>query len=94
MLHRIALCSVLIFSAQSVMALNFGRMQPNEVSVYVQNLTTGKVIESHRADAAMNPASTMKLVTTFAALRALGPDYRWVTPWQSPAGLRWSAARR
>ena len=87
MLHRIALCSVLIFSAQSVMALNFGRMQPNEVSVYVQNLTTGKVIESHRADAAMKPASTMKLVTTFAALRALGPDYRWVTPWQSPAAV-------
>ena len=27
----------------------------------------------------MNPASTMKLVTTFAALELLGPDYRWKT---------------
>jgi D-alanyl-D-alanine carboxypeptidase/D-alanyl-D-alanine-endopeptidase (penicillin-binding protein 4) len=27
----------------------------------------------------MNPASTMKLVTTLAALELLGPDYRWRT---------------
>jgi D-alanyl-D-alanine carboxypeptidase/D-alanyl-D-alanine-endopeptidase (penicillin-binding protein 4) len=27
----------------------------------------------------MNPASTMKLVTTFAGLQLLGPDYRWQT---------------
>jgi D-alanyl-D-alanine carboxypeptidase/D-alanyl-D-alanine-endopeptidase (penicillin-binding protein 4) len=27
----------------------------------------------------MNPASTMKLLTTFAALETLGPDYRWRT---------------
>jgi serine-type D-Ala-D-Ala carboxypeptidase/endopeptidase (penicillin-binding protein 4) len=34
---------------------------------------------SVRADAAMNPASVMKLVTTFAALELLGPAYRWRT---------------
>jgi len=34
---------------------------------------------SHRADAAMNPASVMKLVTTFAALDLLGPAYQWRT---------------
>ena len=34
---------------------------------------------SHRADQAMNPASVMKLVTTYAALDALGPDFRWQT---------------
>jgi len=27
----------------------------------------------------MNPASTMKLLTTFAALEMLGPAYRWKT---------------
>ncbi len=32
-----------------------------------------------RADTPMNPASTMKLLTTFAALATLGPDYRWHT---------------
>ncbi|MES2583055.1 MAG: D-alanyl-D-alanine carboxypeptidase/D-alanyl-D-alanine-endopeptidase [Pseudomonadota bacterium] len=35
---------------------------------------------SHRASVAMNPASTIKLVTTFAALDLLGPGYTWSTP--------------
>ena len=35
---------------------------------------------SHRANQAMNPASVMKLVTTFAALDLLGPAYTWRTP--------------
>ena len=34
---------------------------------------------SHRANAPMNPASVMKLVTTFAALEQLGPAYAWTT---------------
>ena len=34
----------------------------------------------HRANAAMNPASVMKLVTTTAALELLGPAYTWSTP--------------
>jgi D-alanyl-D-alanine carboxypeptidase/D-alanyl-D-alanine-endopeptidase (penicillin-binding protein 4) len=34
---------------------------------------------SHRANEAMNPASVMKLVTTYAALDVLGPDFRWKT---------------
>ncbi|OYU46003.1 MAG: D-alanyl-D-alanine carboxypeptidase/D-alanyl-D-alanine-endopeptidase [Burkholderiales bacterium PBB4] len=35
---------------------------------------------SHRAAAPMNPASAMKLVTTYAALDLLGPHYTWATP--------------
>jgi len=35
---------------------------------------------SHRASAPMNPASVMKLVTTFAALELLGPAFTWATP--------------
>ena len=35
---------------------------------------------AHRARVAMNPASVMKLVTTFAALDVLGPAYTWSTP--------------
>nr|MDP2191845.1 D-alanyl-D-alanine carboxypeptidase/D-alanyl-D-alanine-endopeptidase [Rhodoferax sp.] len=34
---------------------------------------------AHRAAEAMNPASVMKLVTTYAALDLLGPDYTWNT---------------
>ncbi len=35
---------------------------------------------SHRANVQMNPASVMKLVTTYAALDLLGPAYTWRTP--------------
>ncbi len=34
---------------------------------------------SHRAGEAMNPASVIKLVTTYAALDVLGPDFLWKT---------------
>ena len=35
---------------------------------------------SHRAQVRVNPASVMKLVTTYAALEQLGPAYVWNTP--------------
>ena len=35
---------------------------------------------SYRANAYMNPASVMKLVTTYAGLELLGPSYTWNTP--------------
>ncbi len=35
---------------------------------------------NHRADVPVNPASVMKLVTTFAALDQLGPAFTWNTP--------------
>ena len=39
----------------------------------------GKNILGWRASEAMNPASTMKLLTTLAGLDILGPQYRWRT---------------
>ncbi len=43
---------------------------------------TGKSVPllSLRANASVNPASVMKLVTTYAALELLGPSYTWNTP--------------
>jgi len=49
------------------------------MSVLVQNLTTGEVIDSHREDKVVPPASVMKLLTTGAALELLGADYRFPT---------------
>ncbi len=49
------------------------------VAVAVQEIGAMKPVLTHRADALMNPASVMKLVTTTAALDLLGPDYRWKT---------------
>ena len=36
----------------------------------------------------MNPASTMKLVTTLAGLELLGPQYQWRTDLMSAAPLK------
>ncbi len=49
------------------------------VSVYVQPLDGGAPILSVNAAQPMNPASTMKLVTSYAALQSLGPDHTWKT---------------
>ncbi len=43
---------------------------------------------SWRADAPSNPASTLKLVTTYAALDLLGPDFRWQTRVYSDGPVR------
>jgi D-alanyl-D-alanine carboxypeptidase/D-alanyl-D-alanine-endopeptidase (penicillin-binding protein 4) len=47
--------------------------------VLVQEAGTAAPSLALRAEAPMNPASVMKLVTTFAALELLGPAYRWKT---------------
>ena len=49
------------------------------VSAYVQEIGEARPLVSHQPAKPMNPASTMKLVTTFAGLELLGPDYRWKT---------------
>ena len=56
-----------------------GEIKPTELALWVAPAEGGEAVFSHRAEAAVNPASTMKLVTTVAALEKLGPDFRWRT---------------
>jgi len=51
----------------------------DHVAVVVQPLDSSAPVLSHNAEAALNPASVMKLVTSFAALYQLGPGYVWTT---------------
>jgi len=49
-------------------------IEPNKLGKH-----TGKSVLEWRAQNAMNPASTMKIITTLAGLDVLGPQYRWQT---------------
>lgn len=49
------------------------------LSVYVHEIGQPQPLLAVRADTPRNPASTMKLVTTLAALETLGPAYTWKT---------------
>jgi len=60
-------------------ALRVAAITPAEIGVVVLPLEGGAPLVSHNAATAFNPASTMKLVTTYAALSMLGSEYRWTT---------------
>jgi serine-type D-Ala-D-Ala carboxypeptidase/endopeptidase (penicillin-binding protein 4) len=60
-------------------ALRAAGIPQASVSAWVQELSASQPTVAVRAGAPMNPASTMKLVTTYAALELLGPAYRWKT---------------
>jgi len=60
-------------------ALKQAHIPLSSVGIVVRELHESSPIISLNADQAMNPASTMKLLTTFAALETLGPAYRWKT---------------
>jgi D-alanyl-D-alanine carboxypeptidase/D-alanyl-D-alanine-endopeptidase (penicillin-binding protein 4) len=58
------------------------------VAVSIHELGTGRKVLAHRAQAAMNPASLAKLMTTAAALDMLGPAWTWSTPVWVQGNLR------
>mgnify|MGYP001566737705 FL=1 len=61
------------------LALKRAQIPLSAVAAYVQGVDAASPLLVHNAAQAMNPASTMKLVTTYAALELLGPTYVWKT---------------
>ena len=49
------------------------------VGIFVQDPGSGRVVLAAGADQALNPASAMKLLTTYASLEMLGPAFTWKT---------------
>jgi serine-type D-Ala-D-Ala carboxypeptidase/endopeptidase (penicillin-binding protein 4) len=60
-------------------AISSYQMPASNVSIYVQDTRTDTVILAHNEDMPRQPASTIKVLTTIAALDTLGPAYTWVT---------------
>lgn len=89
-------CSV---SAQTIVAsgtlppsvqksLKAAKIGDDAMSVVTLPLT-GRGPETYiNADVSVNPASTMKLITTFAALELLGPTYQWRTEFYTDGQLK------
>jgi len=60
-------------------ALDQAGIPAASVGVFVQRVSSRKPLIVHHANRSMSPASTMKLVTTYAGLELLGPAYTWKT---------------
>jgi D-alanyl-D-alanine carboxypeptidase/D-alanyl-D-alanine-endopeptidase (penicillin-binding protein 4) len=60
-------------------ALKEAGIAARSLSIVVQGVDAEQPLISHNAKQPMNPASAMKLVTTYAALELLGPAYTWRT---------------
>ena len=69
-------------------ALKAAQIPAASVAVVVQPVDTAQPLVAHNAAQAMNPASVMKLVTTYAALDLLGPAWTWkTTAWVDTAAV-------
>lgn len=64
---------------QVTQALNAARVPLASVAIAVQEAGASRSVLRVNDAVPMNPASVMKLVTTYAALDLLGPAYRWKT---------------
>ena len=60
-------------------ALARAGISETSVGIYVHEIGVAEPVIAHRAEQGFNPASVMKLVTTYAALELLGPAHQWST---------------
>jgi D-alanyl-D-alanine carboxypeptidase/D-alanyl-D-alanine-endopeptidase (penicillin-binding protein 4) len=60
-------------------ALKEAGIPARNTSIVVRGVDGGQALISHNVAQAMNPASAMKLVTTYAGLELLGPAFTWKT---------------
>ena len=59
--------------------LNRAELSKENYSLYIKNISKQNVVFSYNEQKAFNPASVMKLVTTYAGLQLLGPQFQWKT---------------
>ena len=85
---RMTLSAILIFTSTCARAalpttvveeLRVANIPLSGVGIVVQEVDKKTPLIGINADKAMNPASVMKLITSYAALELLGPAYTWRT---------------
>ena len=76
------------FPATVANALRAAKLPVSAVGFFVQDVTATKPALVLNAERAMNPASVMKLVTTYSALELLGPSFVWKTSFFTTGALR------
>lgn len=60
-------------------AMNQSGVSASNVSIFVRDVSTNETVVELNGDTSRSPASTIKVLTTFAALDMLGPAYTWKT---------------
>lgn len=94
-----SLCLAAVFSSPAVLAqtlpssnidkaLKANKINSEALSAVTIALTGPGKNAYMNADLLINPASTMKLVTTYAALELLGPAYQWKTEFYTDGTLQ------
>lgn len=91
----LVVCALLVLPAHAqdrlpagvAAALKAAAIPASAVGIYVQAVGARKPSLSVNAERPLNPASTMKLMTSFAALDLLGPNFRWKTQAWTAASL-------
>lgn len=68
-------------------SLAANKIESNALSVVMLPLNGDAIPTFVNADVSVNPASTMKLVTTYAALELLGPNHQWKTEFHGDGPL-------
>ena len=69
-------------------ALAANKISANSLSLVTLPLTGSGAQTLVNADVSVNPASTMKLITTYAALELLGPTHQWRTEFYGDGPLK------
>ena len=69
-------------------AVRAAKLPASSVGFFVQDVTATKPALVLNPDKPMNPASVMKLVTTYSGLELLGPSHVWKTGFYSTGALR------
>ncbi|WP_437880852.1 D-alanyl-D-alanine carboxypeptidase/D-alanyl-D-alanine endopeptidase [Pseudomonas sp. LRF_L74] len=80
--------TVTTLSPKIQQALTANKISPASLSLMAVPLNGPGNTVIYNADVSVNPASTMKLVTTYAALELLGPTHQWRTEFYTDGQLK------